>query len=160
MPGSGYATAARSGIGRREGAAPHAGRGGRGDAPRRTFKLPRAAGLHFPACRGGRCLCPGAGALRPQEVVTGVGAALGTDLTEASPALTAAAWAAQALRVTPSRLSDRRSASSPPAEGGAASAAGGRFRCLSSGFPSPSATRVTRRFVGAGAAFVRLRARG
>lgn len=62
----------------------------KGDAPRRTFKLPRAAGLHFPACRGSRCLCPGAGALRRRDVVTGVAvtgvaAALGTDLTEASP---------------------------------------------------------------------------
>lgn len=134
-----------------------------GGAPRRTFKLAAAAGLHFPACRGAaarslaQALCDG------WEVATGVAAALGPDLTEASLVpLTPAAGRPEprsfCLRLRPA------SATGPPLrprllkEGPPRPPAGGRFRCPSSRFPFPPATRVTRG--GAGAAFVRLRALG
>uniref|UniRef100_A0A8C8AQZ4 Membrane associated ring-CH-type finger 5 n=1 Tax=Otus sunia TaxID=257818 RepID=A0A8C8AQZ4_9STRI len=71
-------------------------------------------GTTLPSAPRGRRPVRGAGAVREWAVVTGVAAALGTDLTEASPTVShrgnAGAWAAQLLRAALSRLGGRSSA--------------------------------------------------
>lgn len=156
VPGSDYATVARRGVGRerprREGV-----------APRRTFKLPAAAGLRFPACRGAAACSLAQARCGYWAAVTGAAAVLSSDLTEASLSLPRLTLAARrpgprsfCLRICLASASGR-----PPRPRLLKEGPSRLPRCFSAPFPASAATaRLTRRFIDAGAAFVRLRAFG